>query len=227
MSDGWTGLNIEAVKKELDDFEQKMTEISTMMDDAWTLFSDELHRMWASPKAVEFNKQLHKLDYYEYKITLDRDDILLSASNAAKVMAQHNGATFDYEYHGYHTNGELDAMGYHSTCVACAGNPFPWELQESRNGVQGMNIPMVKYSLNCFRDSANNVVSMLNELPMNFSLIDPEGELVAIYRSIVSKTASDLQEAINTAVATVSAALEEETLQVRLGKEQAEQTLSA
>ncbi len=228
MSDGWTGLNIEAVKKELDDFEQKMYEIASNYQSAYDLFEDELKKLWASPRAVDFNTNLLHLERYGRKIKYDCDDVLRSASNAAKIMAQHNGATFDYDYHGYKTIGEREAETGQKINVGYV----TWDesfgpLKQSINGVEGMNIPLVKYSLDCFQGSAQAVINDLNALPINFSLIDPNGELVSLYRSIVTKRASELQEEINDAVATVSAALEEETLQVRLGKEQAEQTLSA
>ncbi len=210
MGDGWTGINIGSVVKELDTFKGRMKEILTNYTDAFDLFNDELYRLWASENAVSFNDYIYKMAWIKYSIDYTGNDILVSAANAAKIMAQHNGASLTYDARRY-----MYSMGPHYK-----------KLVDSQNGIRGMNIPMAKYSLDTFLESVSNVINMLNDLPMNFSLLDPNGELLTQYQSMVKKLIESIQSRIEESKSKLNEAFETEQLKVTMGKEQAEQTLA-
>ncbi len=208
MADAWTGINVEEVTSQLDNFADTTQTIihnySTMFD----LFNDELYVTWGSENAVKYNTQLIKL--FEYKRTLCelRNKILQAASGAASFMAKHNGTEFNYSV-GY--------MMYGGSIK---------NLKDEINGVKGMNIPLAKMALESFQDGCNEVMNQLDELPVSFGLYDPSGELQATYKALIKDTVSKFKDDFIHARDYVSDAFEEETLQLEVGKAEAEEELS-
>ncbi len=210
MSDGWTGIKIEDVKNELDSFEESMNNIDVTYSTAYDLFNDELSHLWASDKAIDFNEKLIALSNFSHYFDTVRYKIISSAAVAASYMASHNGASFEYDVKSVGTSQKTH---YHP-------------LLEEIDGIKGMNIPLAKMSLNSFEESSQMVVNLIAELPLNFSLLDPSGELLAEYKNLINILSADLTEDINQAFSTLRTVFEEETLQITLGRIEAEDAIS-
>ncbi len=174
------------------------------------MFSDELYRLWGSERAVAFNNVLTMLSELNVRIESVRYQILTSASKAASFMAQRNGATFNYDG---------------NEGVPSSGLEFQ-KLEVSKDGIKGMNIPLVKVSVDTFYQSTSQMVEMLRDAPLSFSLLDPAGELREEYKRLVLSLIGGLENTIGYSIGQIKEALEEEELQITMGKEQAAQTLA-
>lgn len=210
MSDEWTGIKLEAITRELNIFKDYMKNIATMYADAFALFSDELYRVWASERAVEYNRILIMLSELNVHIETTSYNVLDSASKAAKFMAEHNGASFAYD----------DIGG-----IPTSGLSFT-SLEVSKNGIQGMNIPLARISLDTFEETTSKIMEMVRNTPISFSLLDPAGELYDSYSRMVNSLTGKLGNAIGFAIGQLKATFETEELQIKMGKEQAAQELA-
>ncbi len=207
MADAWTGLNVEAVKTQLSSFEETMNGIITNYSDAFDLYNEELYVTWGSEKAVAFTKNLETLNGYKRSLCDVLNKILSAAVSAAQFMAKHNGTEFNYDF-AY--------RGYSGKCKA---------LQEDINGVKGMNIPLAKLAHSTFGENCNEIIVELNELPLDFALYDPSGEIQAAYKTLVNTEVNRFSDSVKEANKVISNAFEEETLQIEVGKVEAEEEL--
>lgn len=208
MGDGWTGLNVEAVKEQIQTFRNEAFRAYSNFKSAFELFNDSLYRTWASPKAVDFNSYIINLAY-ENIICLSCNDVLQAACAAASFMARYNGdnTTFTYE--------EL------------VEDIEPVRLLDNKEGITGMNIPLAKMALSSFTDSVKSVLNELRDLPVNFALYDPAGELKTQYQALVKDAISHIEFLVEGATKDLNAAFDEESMNITMGKQQAEQVLSA
>lgn len=209
MSDGWTGINIDSVKGELDAFREAANEAQQFYRDAFCLFNYDLKLLWASEKAVEFNSRLLRLGWSTTWVGNEANKILDSATKAAQFMARQNGADFSYSYNPIVGENSYEA------------------LEEERNGIRGMNIPLAKVALDTFEENFQKFITMMDNLPMNFSLLDPAGELLATYKRMVNYIVNTIKTEVRWAKDRMKSAFEEESLRITLGKQQAEQQLAA
>ena len=209
MGDGWTGINADEVRGQLQAFADAMTELGQTYCDAFDLFNDELYRAWASEKAVEFNKRLAYLAQQKANIYWRANTVLSAATTAARFMAKHNGAEFNFEIN----------VGEKSDSYV--------NLEAEKNGVKGMNIPLAKLSLESFSNTVEQVIAGMEALPLDFGLYDPAGELKACYSEMMQDKIFWLRSETQTSVNQMKTAFEEESLNVQLGKTQAEQQLAA
>lgn len=212
MSDGWTGINIDEVKGQLDAFDETMKNIVSEYRAAFDLLNEELYSTWASKNAVDFNANLLNLSHIIFAIDSSRERILYSAALAARYMAKHNGADFSYDAK---VPENLDRM-------------YDFKrLEESKNGIMGMNVALAKVAVSTFTDSYKNVASKLDSISVNFSLLDPSGELENSYRELINETISHIDEIAESSINVLNAKFEEETNNIILGKQQAENILTA
>ncbi len=210
MGDGWTGINLDAVKSQLDNFKSVMDEIANNYQTAFSLFNEELYRTWASEKAIAYNAHIKNLATLGLDIGRCAWDVLYSASRAADFMAQHNGASFSYDV-GTRPSGEGDAK----------------MLEDVKDGITGMNVVLAKMSVDAFKESTTSLIERLIEVPTDFSLLDPDGTLQTEYKRMVNQLILLISNAVSSAVNDAKAAFETEELNVMLGKQQAESQLTA
>lgn len=208
MADGWTGLDVNTVKAQLRTFDEEMNKIISTYSDAFELFNNDLYVTWGSEKAVQFNKNLGSFSTYKSDFCEIRNKILNAAVSAAKFMAQHNGTTFDYS---------VAFMGT-STDVK--------ELKNEINGVIGMNIPLAKLALETFTSTCNQIITDLDNLPIDFALYDPSGDMQKAYKDLVLNRTQNLSTALNDANVILQNAFAEETMQLEVGVVEAEEELT-
>ncbi len=208
MADGWTGIDVETVENQISNFRDGMNRAYNNFKTAFELFNDSLYRTWASPKAVEFNPYIVNLAL-ENLIDYAANNVLQAASTAASFMARYNGVNHTFTYEEITSSIE------------------PVRLLEDKDGTIGMNVPLAKMALNAFTDSVNSVLNDLRDIPLDFALYDPAGEIKAQYVEMVNSAISHVEYLLEGATKDLEKAFDEETMNIRLGKVQAEQVLSA
>ncbi len=209
MGDGWTGINISDVQKQLDAFKDAMKQIKSKYVQGAIKFTSNLSLVWASEKAVDFNQQIVSLEGFEEELNNCHNNILMSAAKAASFMAKYNGAEFEYDYTLWH------------------GHYFFDKLQSEKDGLKGMNVALVKVALNDFHDKMKAVEADLDGVPMNFSMFDPAGDLQAEYKKMIDKSIIYIRNELSTIETVLNKAIEEETNNIMLGKQQAENVMAA
>ncbi len=209
MADDWTGINIRIVTSQLNTFADKTKNIIHNYSTNFDLFNDTLYETWGSDNAVNFNEHLTSLFKYKKELCEMRNKLLKAVSEAATEMAKHNGATFNYR---------VDYMMY---------GGVPKKIREDINGVKGMNIPLAKTALDSFEYGCSETVKSLDELPVELGLYDPSGELEATYKALIKNTVSQFKNDFIDARNYLADAFKEETLQLEIGKKEAEEELAA
>lgn len=210
MGDGWTGINIEGVQKNIAEFEGAFTNAITIFCNGFDTFNQELFGLWASEKAVEFNPNLKDFSDFKKELTETESGIIMSAGDAASIMASHNGATF---VNPYSSGSFKNREGY-------------TPLREILHGIKGMNIAVASVSLEEFKGICEQVKSLLENLPMNLELIDPDGSLVESFRKKVNSKVDKLKSLIGSLSNKLEAAFKNETNELKLGQEVAEAALA-
>ena len=210
MGDGWTGIDIGAVETQLDNFVEAMYDINSYYYATAREFANSLYRTWASEKAVEFNSKLEEIEHLEDTMVICHNKILASATKAANFMASYNGAEFNYDY-----------------VIWVLGDLKVQHLEAEKDGIKGMNVTLAKFALDTFNEKMKNIVNALDTLPMDFSLLDPAGELQAEYVALVKSAKENVQATAESVSAELTAAFETEEKNILLGKTQAETELAA
>ncbi len=210
MGDGWTGINIDEVRINLAEFEGAFTHAITIFCNGFDTFNQELFGLWASEKAVEFNSHLKRFSEFKKELSEVESGIIMSAGDAASIMASHNGVTF--------------ANPYSSSDFKSREGYTPLRL--ILHGIQGMNIAVASVSLTEFKGICEQVRSLLDNLPMNLELIDPDGSLLDSFRKKISSASSDVKYMLSGLTNSLEDAFEKEKNEIKLGQEAAEAALA-
>ncbi len=210
MGDGWTGIGLSEARADLDSFRHTMMELINIYANGFDELNETMYNCWASPNAKKFNDMFLKpLAEVETELASLATDVLTSATQAAQDVAKSNGASFIYEVPPLTANGEVRKT-----------------LLEEKDGKTGMNIPMVKVSVDNFLTTCSTIKENLHNIPMGFALLDPQNELLTAYQNRIK----GLSEKITLLITTLSLAMENcytaEELDLNLGKQQASQELS-
>ena len=209
MGDGWTGINIGQVIHDLAAFRDAIGAAQKKYIEAYTEFESILYDAWASPQAQAFQDYLVQLQYYGRGIGANGNEILESATDAARTLATSNGATFPFSYEKL-----IEDVGW------------PLVLEESKGGVVGMDVARVKAAYDAFKGQSEGVITLLDSLPMNFAVFDPSGDLVATYKNKIDFVRNSLENALNNTTAKVNSVIAEEEQSILRGKTQAESELA-
>ncbi len=209
MSDGFTGVKLQEVRAQLGNFRDAVEKIGREYIEAFETFNNELHNSWASPNAVKCNSALQNLCSWSVVFLMDSDKLLQDALEAARTMAEKNGANLSY--YPYVHVGMADLI----------------KLEESLNGITGMNITFAKASLETFEAAVTKTLGDLEDLPLDFGLLDPAGTLLSAYQSRIELLKSNLSVNLGYLKSKMTTAFEEEELSITLGKETAQSELSA
>ncbi len=208
MADGWTGINVEEVKAQLNNFWEQMGSLAQSYVDAFDLFNTELFKTWGSDNAVKFNTNLLSLSEIKRVLYEVQNKVITAASEAAKFMAEHNGSVFNFVF-----GPQMVSADYKP-------------LQEEINGVKGMNIPLAKLAVDTFDATVKGILNALLALPLGFGLYDPAQELLNQYKNMVTTTAQWVSDSVQDALNWVRGIFEDETLQIEVGKAEAEEELT-
>ncbi len=206
MSDEWTGLNVEEVTTNLENYKNEVDALLGDFSTTFQTFNFELYSYWASPKAEAFNAHLVKLAQ-AYNTTVNSlYEILFAAGLAASEMAKHNGTEFNNVYNTLPKDKLLTAY---------------YSLKGEADGLQGMNIFRVNWAYDEFYEKISQINSRLENLPLGFGLYDPSGDIQRVYESLIKRTGEVVSEAINELITSIDEALQTETNDIRIGMEQA------
>lgn len=213
-NEGFTGLDVNRAIEELDYFNECCHDTGRAFIDAFTNLFETLYEKWASPNAVNFTTEQIPIISEEITDYISRYNHILSGANdAAITLAKANGASMPLKY----VSGQWDV-------------PFNLGVQrceESKFGVTGMAKENVRIALDTFNDAKNRALEMLRNIPLGISFYDAEGHLLNTYNEGVNEFIDRFDQIIVTLTSSLATYLETEIDNIRLAKEQAEDTLRA
>lgn len=212
--EGFTGINIESAHSQIEVFAEMGSSASLELTNAIDSFFDDLSTKWASPKAVEFSGM--------YRVSLCdlRDELNITlkhkihgCNDAAASLANANGATW--------TNVDNPFENY-------AGGVFVGTpLKEEIDGVVGMAVDNVKVIRDIFKTQMEKVTGILSEIPKTIDFYSPDGSLVTTYATGIESINSKMSELISSTLTSINTAIDEESDNVLLAKQNASDTLAA
>lgn len=212
-----TGFNPEQAKQQIEDFFYQVRDLANIfLERGLNVFVYGLMTAWCSPKAKEFSeKHFEKIAFIDSEIFHLGRNITIAATQAYNYVAKSNGAPMI-------SIGTLDR-----------GEDFAesrWDKirlkEQADSGVVGMNHQNVKLLVSLFKDSVNNLINGLNELPLDIAFYDPDGEMKASYRQEITKMVNTITEEANSVYADIDAALETEVNTILLAKDNAASTMA-
>ncbi len=210
MDGGMTGFNPGLLKSQIDNFVSSARCAGIDIGVAYKNFIDELSYCWASPKAVQFwTDMTPKYEDALWKLQLLIDETAQNMVNAYNYAAQANGAgTTSYENEG--------GVGFD-----CG------KLLDQRDGVVGMNIIEVRdVVLPAFQNEVKLAVDELKNLPKSIALYDDENGQQHYFSVNVDDIIQKVEENIETIVSEINGAIETETDNVLLAKQNAIESLA-
>ena len=212
-----TGFNPEQAKAQIDDFFYQVRDLANIfLERGLNVFVYGLRTAWCSPKAKEFSeKHFERIAFIDSRIFHLGRNITIAATQAYNYVAKSNGAPTI-------SIGTLDR-----------GEDFVdsrWDKirlkEQADSGAVGMNHQNVKLLVSLFKDSVNNLINGLNELPLDIAFYDPDGEMQASYRQEITKMVNTITEEANSVYADIDAALETEVNTIELAKDNAVSTMA-
>ncbi len=219
--DGMTGFNPEQVKKEIADFALEAGNACADVDEAYGTFFYEMKNYWASPKAVEFSETyMPRIKGLIDEMSDAIKRIVEGVVEAYNSVATANGTptaidvdTIIFDVYGYKDSfGTKDANG-----IFISGG-----LSADNNGLVGMNISAVRdIVIPEFTASINKEVNDLYEIPTSIAFYDEDGSQHQAYESNIRGFVEKFNELNESLFASMKEALETETNNVLLAKQQA------
>lgn len=215
----FTGFDPEQARTQIIDFFNQVCDLANNFYDKGTkLFVNGLQTAWCSPKAKEFSeKHFAKLANINSNLAQLGKNIAISAVQAFNYVASSNGTA------GIYIDGIEN--GFQAPTDTERWDFLP--LKEiSDSGVVGMNHQNVKLLVSLFKDSVNNLINGLNELPLDIAFYDPDGEMKASYKQEITNMVNTITEEANSVYADIDAALETEVNTILLAKDNAVSTMA-
>ncbi len=229
MGDGWTGVDLNQARADLDRFHNMVKELDMYANDAISTFSDVLAENWFSYTAAH-STIIGTLSTIGGFIDGIDKTIIEKAVSAIQTLASSNGATFMYEPEGL-------VRGAHPIYVTehgFGGAAFDVSnhcKETGPNGEMGMNKAKVSVGLNELTQKINSVCNNLDNLPTNIALYDPSGDLANAFKTAITKGVQYSKEALARATKYVETDMNNEFDTISLGvlraKEALDQTQSS
>ena len=212
---GFTGLNIERAVYDIKELHDIGWDIQEKVRMPLKYFFIYLEKHWASPVAKQFSDEVcavwQELDS-EYMTSFLH--ILQGAEDAARALAQSNGAYFPCHY-------GLESGYVHN------GDPIVIHIKEDIDGIVGMDVEGVRIALEAFKDQEKEGIALFDDLPEYIAFYDPEGELLGTYGRNVKNFKTKFEKIINTINEKMESYLETETDNILMAKQNAADTLNA
>lgn len=206
----FTGFDPTLAKSNIDSFESSAKEAYSTCSKAFYDLKTGLLETWCSPKAVEFSeKYADKIGSVLVTFMSSYNIILANAERAYNTIALANG----------YSTIAVRPTNYSMT-------KYEFNLRSEKYGIVGMNIMQVKLLLESFNNDVKKVFEMLDELPMDIAFYDPEGAQVQAYKDEITKLKAKIFDVMTLINTDIKSAIETESNDIRLAKEQATQTLN-
>ena len=210
---GWTGLDSVRARDNIKEFTNRSVEAENMLLDANLHFFENLRKYWTSPKAVEFrNTYVPKFERLIESYDRNAREIIKSAEIAFNTMAYSQGIV------GMDINGYEDSFPF----GRFEGSAFiDFFNEKNDNWVSGMNIAVVETQIiPTYIQEFGSAKQLLNEIPTNVALYDPDGSLNSSYANMVNGFINDMSMLYNDMLNSVNKATKEEILILDIAKKQ-------
>lgn len=220
MNDGFTGLSVAQAQNDMDAYAVKAF---SNRHNYWLAFNylfEELSQVWASPKAVDFDRIYRpiiadNLANFDYTIAKNYTD----ARDAYNFLARANGVPTI----GSDSMYLIDSNGNHAQGLEV--DSFP-KLLDNINGIVGINDEQAKIIMSSFESKIKAALEETDEIPMDIALYDPYGNLKKSFVNRVSFLKQLVTVLMKDMTRKVEIAIEQEAHSVLLAKQQATESLS-
>ena len=189
-----TGYGPQEAKKNIEDFYNVTRSAVYRLNHAYENFFRDLYSDWASPKAVEFNKK--------YNVTLS-EQIQFFSDTIESVV--------DKAIEAYNTN----ALANGGALISIDRTPFP----ETRGidlsavnygGLVGMDVVGVQVDLDHYKASVDEVIKVIDNLPMNIAFYDSDGSQASAYKGAITTARNKVYDEISNLIKDFEGAIENE-----------------
>ncbi len=214
MEEGFVGFNPGQVKSDIQNFATQAGNACMDLEEAFCGLFIELHKAWASPRAVDFNQYIPELEKIIEYFSDQIKAVIRGAVNAYNYAASAHGVGgfIDVEEFEVHT---INRWGYE-------------KLEESRDGNVGMNVQLVKdFILENFRKEATDVLNRIRELPTSIALYDNEDGQRKAYSTNIKQTVEVIAILCRKMDVRINIAIVTEANNIMLAKQNATDTLTA
>lgn len=208
---GFVGMDPALAKSNIDDFKRAMLDVEDNFDSAVNTLFEELSYAWVSPNAVEFYTKYSEECYSLKKIMIESElAICQGAWRAYNTMANALGCATISEDYGYDANKSVSS-GWLSISM----------LHDNKGGKSGMNVNLVKnFILPAFDIGVKRIEDSLTAVPTSIALYDAEGEQSGAYATGISNMKSKVENLLNDIKNSILNAIETETDNMLLAKQQ-------
>ena len=181
------------------------------LNHAYENFFRSLYLDWSSPKAVEFNQK--------YNVTL-AEQIQFFSDTIESIVDKAEAA--------YNENAFANGGGY----IIIDRTPFP----ETRGidlsavnygGLVGMDVIGVQVDLDHYKASVDEVIKVIDNLPMNIAFYDPDGSQANAYKTAITTARNKVYDEISNLIKDIEAAIENEVKTTKDAASSAASTLQS
>ena len=211
---GWTGLDETRARDNIREFTDKSIIAENKLLEANLHFFESLRKYWTSPKAVQFgNTYVPKFERLIESYDRNAREIIKSAQIAFNTMAHSQGII------GRDISGFEDSFPF----GRFDGNAFVGFFNEKNDRwVSGMNIAVVETQIiPTYIEEFGRAKGLLNEIPTNVALYDPDNNLNSSYALKVNNFINEMSMLYNDMLNSVNQATKEEILILDIAKNQA------
>ena len=206
----FTGLHPQIAQSNIREFEDQGLIIFYNLSYYNKLFIDSLSSVWFSPNAVEFGKEFTPVLYNsEAETQVLVNNTIVNCVAAYNTIAASNGIPSVDDSHT-----EMTVENYAPQGTNMQYNDM---LDISGDGVVGMDKEKVRSYLEEYRNNLNKVQADLDGFPLSIAFYDPNGELVAAFKTAVTELKAKLEENYTNMSNNISSRLIEEEDKVATG----------
>lgn len=216
--EGFTGLDIQRAVYDIVDFYNSCDNLTLDINHCVREFFDVLNKKWASPNALAITKNLiSKINETYAGFITNFKHILSGACEAGRILA----ASHDADASRFNLGFDVES-GYVSNAVTDAK-----VCEETLNGVTGMDTQGVKIALDLFVKDAKDIVRVMSNLPQGIAFYDPEGNMLTTYNRNITNHCNMFSALFEDIRIQVVNAINTETDNILLAKQQAQDAMSA
>lgn len=184
--DGFTGLNIEKSKQQIDEFGEKAKAAYDYIHTMIINFFDELRNNWGSPDAVDFSvKYTKSLDTLEREYKYSVRNVITGAINAGEILCKANGVSNS----GFSDCGSEGFIGGEPLSILST------HLNSTVDGVTGMYVERVSGICAIFaKEKKVEAISLIEAIPTQIDFYSADGSLMSAYKTGIESFVSQFSD---------------------------------
>ncbi len=215
--DGITGFDPDKSKSYINDFVDRYDQIAFEFGNALSNMLIELSTKWYSPRTTGFwNESRYRVSNIVNLFYSTRKTILVNVFASYNCLARANNYPTTEDYYSEKVrnivSSELEELEF---------------KEASDTGAVGMNTMLVKnVILPVFTKTIDVCYQSLDNLPMSIAFYDPEGEIQAKYKELISTLRENLKKEVEVVMRALTYAIEQEADNIEIAKQNATDALS-